>query len=66
MVISEVVKALSEDDFALARGIPSVSPPDAATAIQVKDYVQYYGESLVPLPPDAWETSVSQWVGSHT
>ena len=64
-VIREIVKALAEGDYELARGIPSVAPPSAATAKQARTYVADFGEKLAELPDETWESSVSQWMETH-
>jgi len=60
----EVVCALVEGDFLLSRGIPRVRPVPPARAEQMRKYVGSYGETLMPLPDDSWQTSESQWMGS--
>ena len=31
----------------------------------MKRYLADYGETLIDLPDETWETSVSQWMGPH-
>jgi hypothetical protein len=64
-VIREIVKAFAEGDYDLARGIPSVAPPSTATAEQARTYVADFGEGLAELPDETWESSASQWMGTH-
>lgn len=61
----EVVRAFVEGDFGLSRGIPSVAPISSSTAKHIEAYVLDYGETLAELPEEAWETSVSLWMGTH-
>jgi hypothetical protein len=63
--LREIVKAFARGDHALAGGIPSVAPVPSAKADQIGKYVRNYGETLAELPDEAWETSVSQWMGTH-
>ena len=60
--IREIVRALSEGDYELARGVPSVAPPSRATAERIRDYVADYGETLTDLPDETWTSSVAQWM----
>jgi hypothetical protein len=64
-VLREIVEAIRRGDAALAAQIPSVRAVDPDTAAQIRDYVADYGEPLVPLPEEAWDTSVALWLGSH-
>lgn len=64
-VLRKVVQAFSEGDFDLSRGIPSVAPIASTTANQIRGYVAAYGETLAELPDEAWDSSLSQWMGTH-
>jgi hypothetical protein len=63
--LREIVKALAEGDFGLARGIPSVAPPSKSTVDQMRAYVEDYGETLADLPEETWESSAAQWMETH-
>lgn len=63
--LREIVRALVEGDYAVARGLPSVVPPSQATADRMRAYVGDFGETLAELPDEAWDSSVSQWMGTH-
>lgn len=64
-VLCDIVRALSEDDYELARGIEGVESISLDLAAQNRDYVTDYGETLVELPDEAWVTSCAQWMGTH-
>ena len=63
--LREIVKALAEGDYDISRGISSVTPPSKATADQIRTYIADFGEALADLPDEAWDSSVSQWIGTH-
>ena len=63
--LAKIVAAFSEGDFALRRGVEGVQPVAAATATQVRDYLEDYGATLAALPEQSWETSVCCWSGHH-
>ena len=63
--LRDIVEAFVQGDYALARGLHSVAPVSPATAEQIRRYIADYGETLVELPDETWETSVSQWMGTH-
>ena len=63
--LREIVKALAERDYALARGIRGVEPASKETAEQIRAYIADFGETLADLPDESWNSSVSQWMGTH-
>jgi hypothetical protein len=63
--IREIVKAFVDHDYCLKAGVLNVEVISQATAKQIKDYIEDYGELLVQLPDAAWETSVCVWWESH-
>jgi hypothetical protein len=64
-ILQEIVKALAEGDYHLSRGIPFVVPVSKSTADQIRSYITDFGETLVNLPDETWDSSVSQWMGTH-
>ena len=64
-VLTEVVQAFVEGDFALSRQIDSVRSVDTKTAEQIREYLDDYGETLCALPKECWETSVVQWYEAY-
>ncbi len=64
-VLSAIVNAFVEGDYALSRGIRGVSPLSPTTAEQIKRYITDYGEVLIPLPDETWATSVCVWAGAY-
>jgi hypothetical protein len=64
-VIREIVNAFVRQDYHLKTRPPGVAPISDETAIQIKNYVQQYGETLVELSDETWETSVCVWTGSQ-
>lgn len=55
-----VVAAFSRGDYDLTDHIEFVAPIATSTSAQARAFVAEYGETLVPLPQEAWETSVAQ------
>lgn len=62
---SKVVEAFSRKDYSLSGGIEGVSLVLNETANQIKEYIQDYGEELIQLPDETWDSSVYIWTGSH-
>jgi hypothetical protein len=64
-VIMRIVDALVRHDYQLVAGIPGVAPVSTATASQIQEYIEHYGETLMALPDATWKTSVCMWTGHH-
>ena len=64
-VIKQIVDALVRRDYRLGAGIFGVAPVSEETAAHIQDTVEDYGETLVSLPDDSWNTSVCMWTGHH-
>lgn len=63
--LGDIVRAFVANDYALRRRPNSVAPVSSADADQIREYIADYGETLIELPDDTWNTSVSQWMGEH-
>jgi hypothetical protein len=63
--LGEVVRAFAAGDYALKRGVPFVEPVSPRAVRQIESYLKEYGETLVELPPETWQTSVSQWMEGY-
>lgn len=62
-----ILSAIVDSLRGRAAAIPSldVAPLSPSTAAQITAYLGDYGETLAPLPPATWETSICQWSGAH-
>ena len=63
--LRDVVRAFVANDYALGSRPKSVTPLRPGVADQVREYIADYGETLIELPDDTWNTSVAQWMGDH-
>lgn len=63
-VLREIAEAIRLGDPALASRLPSVAEVPTDTAAHIRDYVADYGEALIPLPEESWDSSVALWQGS--
>jgi len=64
-MLTAVVERFAHGDFSLARPVPGVLPIDPDVARQNKEYVTEYGQVLVNLHNDVWNSSCAQWMGQH-
>jgi hypothetical protein len=64
-VFREIVKAFVHHDYRLGNGVAGVAPVAAKTAKQIKEYIDHYGETLVELPEQTWDSSVCIWTGNE-
>lgn len=64
--LRSIVKAFALKDYALIGSkIQCVDPVPDPKARRIEKYIAIYGESLAELPDDTWQSSVSQWMGTH-
>ncbi len=63
--LRQIVDAFVDGDYTLARGLPSVAPIPPAVAKQIAKYLEDYGETLLELPDETWQSSIAQWMGDH-
>src|SRR5579884_719455 len=64
-VFREIVGAFVQRDYRLSAGVPTVAPVTSDTAAQIEEYIEAYGETLVELPEETWESSVCIWRGNR-
>lgn len=63
-VFHEIVKSFVEEDYTLSSGISGVGSIPYETSNQIKEYIQDYGETLINLPEQSWDSSICIWLGS--
>lgn len=61
----DIVEALKEKDYGLAKKIDGVLPVSEEIAEYMAESVNDYGAVLLSLPEDTWKTSVCFWMGKH-
>ena len=64
-MLREVVHCFAQGDYRLKQGIRGVEPVSVATVEHIREYLADYGATLVELPDETWQTSVSQWIDPH-
>lgn len=64
-VLTAVVERFIKGDFNLSNPVSGVLPVDPDVARQNKDYVTEYGQQLVSLSNEVWNTSCAQWMGKY-
>ncbi|WP_445666891.1 DUF7668 domain-containing protein [Inhella inkyongensis] len=64
-MLREVVMRFARRDYDLEGGIVGVEPVSPETAQHIRGSVEDYGATLIELPEEAWQTSISQWSGTH-
>ena len=60
-----IVDRFVNRDYRLSRSVSGVRPIPERTASQIADYIEDYGEVLVPLSDSTWKSSISQWMGDR-
>jgi hypothetical protein len=64
-VFREVVRSFSHHDYLVSAGVAGVAPISDDAAAQVAEYIQDYGETLIELPEETWDSSVCIWMGDR-
>ncbi|MCL6414187.1 hypothetical protein MIB92_00860 [Aestuariirhabdus sp. Z084] len=64
-IFIKVVRSFVVGDYQLNAGIKTVLPISKETAAQISDYIEDYGEQLIELPDETWNTSICLWMGDH-
>ncbi len=62
---SRIVDAFVQKDYSLSCVVTGVSSVSNETASHIKEYIEDYGEELVQLSNETWNSSVCIWMGSH-
>lgn len=57
-IFKAIVCAFVEKDYNLNSGIKNVNSISNETAKQIKEYIDDYGEELIDLPDETWDSSV--------
>jgi len=60
-----IVKAIAAGDYDRIASVKSVAPVSSAIARQIRSYIADYGETLTELSDESWNSSISQWTGTH-
>jgi hypothetical protein len=63
--LTKIVDAIKESDYQLSRDLTNVAKLSGKVAMAIKGNIESYGETLVSLPEETWNTSVCQWMGGH-
>ena len=64
-IFKDIVKAFVNKDYNLSSGIKNVNTVSKSTAKQIKEYIEDYGEEIIELPEETWESSVYICYGDY-
>ena len=64
-IFKNIVKAFVNKDYNLSLGVNNVNLVSDETAEQIQEYIEEYGEELVDLPEETWDTSVYICYGDY-
>ncbi|GGY39973.1 DUF7668 domain-containing protein [Pseudoduganella albidiflava] len=64
-ILKSIVDAFVRQDYGLLTGIPGVAPLPEQTARQIREYIEEYGATLIPLPEESWASSVCIRMKDH-
>ncbi len=64
-IFVDIISAFVKKNYQLATGLDGVSSVSEETANHIKEYIEDYGEELIKLPEETWDSSVCIWMGTH-
>ncbi len=64
-VFCQIVKSFSNKDYLVNSTISHVLSLSLDDSNQIADYIDSYGEELIELPTETWDSSIYLWMGSH-
>ena len=64
-IFSNIVNSFVEHDFGIRTGMRGVAPISNETAKQIEEYIDDYGETLIELSENTWDSSVCMWMGNR-
>ncbi len=62
---SDIVEALKDGDFGVARSVVGVRPISTENAARIAGNIKGYGAQLTSLPEETWQTSACQWMRGY-
>lgn len=62
--LQKIVHTLVESELELPRQI-AFAPASEGKLAEIYENIAAYGESLIALADETWDTSVAQWMGTH-
>ncbi|TCD29072.1 hypothetical protein EZ456_02620 [Pedobacter psychrodurus] len=64
-IFKNIVTAFVNKDYNLSLGVNNVNLVSDETAEQIQEYIEDYGEELIDLPDETWDTSVYIYYGEY-
>ncbi|WP_300672977.1 hypothetical protein [Soonwooa sp.] len=64
-IIKDIVKSFVNRDYKISSGLNNVNFVSDETAEQIREYIDDYGEELVDLPDETWNSSVYIYYGDY-
>lgn len=64
-IFESIISAFVKQDYSLSCGVKNVNTVSKNTAEQIEEYIADYGEELIELPEECWDTSVYICYGDY-
>ena len=64
-IFVSIVDAFVKKDYSLSSEIDGVASVSKETANHIKEYIEDYGEELIQLPNETWESSICICMGGY-
>ncbi|NVC52812.1 DUF7668 domain-containing protein [Vibrio diabolicus] len=64
-IFCSIVKSFVERDYTISSGLEGLAPVTSEISTQIEEFIDDYGELLIELPDETWESSICMWMGNH-
>lgn len=64
-IFCNIIKSFVARDYKISHGLENVMPISSETSNQIEEYIDDYGEKLIELSDETWESSVCIWMGNR-
>ncbi|MDA7747326.1 hypothetical protein N8878_08370 [Psychromonas sp.] len=64
-IFYNIIKSFVERDYKVSGGLEFVTPISSETASQIEEYIEDYGEQLIVLADETWDSSICIWMGNR-
>ena len=64
-IFCDIVKSFASKNYLTNSTIPNVNSLSTSDALHIQDYIESYGEKLIELPQETWDSSTYLWMGNH-
>ena len=64
-VFFQIVKLISRQNYFRDSPLHNVKSLNESDSVHIQSYIESYGEELIELPTETWDSSIYIWMGNH-